>query len=298
MGLLAALLRIAKPENPASAGFFIEVATSLSKGGDTTRAILPARYPAFLYDGRMILRERVRPMDWLRDLASDDFGKVVVTVVGTLVVTVFGAFLAAAKDIFTDWYRRHGHVRYNVMLLSVALDKLIDDCVAISEDEGTEDQSGECRPSVPSPSLTWPAALDWTMIPHDIMYRCLMLPGTIDTAEEVIDFVVMNIASPPDHEEYFEERQHRYAAIGLAAVHLLNRLRDDFNVQYQDRSYRDPQKGFEQRIKRVEKVRLERQEAAAALAMKCNVNTASKHYRAGVAEAKKLTLKADAQTVW
>lgn len=51
-------------------------------------------------------------MDWLKELASDDFGKAVLTVSGTLLITAFGAFIGGAKDIAVDWWKRRRLVKY------------------------------------------------------------------------------------------------------------------------------------------------------------------------------------------
>ena len=68
-------------------------------------------------------------METIKEFAKDDFGKVVITVLGTLIVTGFGVWLGAAKDIFTDWWKRRRQTRYHAMLLAVTLDQLIDDCI-------------------------------------------------------------------------------------------------------------------------------------------------------------------------
>lgn len=198
-------------------------------------------------------------MDWLTAFAKDDFGRVVITVSGTLIVTGFGVWLGAAKDIFTDWWKRRRQTRYHAMLLAVTLDQLIDDCIAVAFDDGYPDSEGVMHPTAPNPKIEWPAQLDWTLIPSDLMYRCLLLPGMIKSAAESASFVSENIASGPDYQEYFEEMHIRFSAIGLSAVHLLDRLKESYDVRYQDREHTNPQKDFEGRIKKVEKSREEQQ---------------------------------------
>ncbi|RFB99335.1 hypothetical protein B5K11_02570 [Rhizobium leguminosarum bv. trifolii] len=194
-------------------------------------------------------------MDWLTAFAKDDFGKAVITVAGTLIVTGFGVWLGAAKDIFTEWWKRRRQTRYHAMLLAVTLDQLIDDCIAVSFDEGYPGAEGVLHNTAPNPKIEWPAQLDWTLIPSDLMYRCLLLPGMIKSAAESASFIADNVAGPPDYEEYFEERQIRFSSIGLSAVHLLNRLKETYDVKYQDREHTDPQRDFEARIERAEKSR-------------------------------------------
>ena len=107
-------------------------------------------------------------METIKEFAKDDFGKVVITVLGTLIVTGFGVWLGAAKDIFTDWWKRRRQTRYHAMLLAVTLDQLIDDCIAVAFDDGYPDTEHVMHPTAPNPKIEWPSALDWTLIPSEI----------------------------------------------------------------------------------------------------------------------------------
>ncbi|OCP07971.1 MULTISPECIES: hypothetical protein [unclassified Ensifer] len=194
-------------------------------------------------------------MDWLTAFAKDDFGKVVITVCGTLLVTLFGVFLGGLKDIFTDWWKRRRLIRYHAMLLATTMDQLIDDCMNVVFDPKHEDDEGVAHATAPTPRIEWPSALDWASIPSDLMYRSLLIPGMIKSAEESASFVAEHVAGPPDYSEYFEELEDRYSKIGLSAVHILNRLRDDYGVEFQEREHHDPQHTFEATIVKIKKSR-------------------------------------------
>jgi hypothetical protein len=190
-------------------------------------------------------------MDWLKEFAKDDFGKAVVTVCGTLLVTAFGAFLGGWKDIFLDWWRRRRTVLYQAMLLSTTLEQLITDCMDNALDKGEPDGEGMLHATSPHPTLEWPKELDWTAIRTDIMHRCLLLPAELKSAREAVGFVSEHISGPPDFEETFDEAAIRYSEVGLSAVHILNRLRDDYGVPLQDR-YRDPFETFNTTIREIQ----------------------------------------------
>lgn len=221
-------------------------------------------------------------MEWLTTFAKDDFGKVAITVAGTLIVTGFGVWLGAAKDIFTDWWKRRRQARYHAMLLAVTLDQLIDDCIAVAFDDGYPDSDGVMYPTAPNPKIEWPTQLDWTLIPSELMYRCLLLPGMIKSAIESARFIVDNIASPPDYQEYFEELQIRFSSIGLSAVHLLHRLQEAYDVKYQDRAHTDPQRDFERRIEKVEKSRAEQHKRKKKHMAEMNLRASDAGYEAAL----------------
>ena len=197
-------------------------------------------------------------MDSLKNFVSDDFGKAIFTVAGTLLVTGFGVWLGAFKELFTDWWRRRRQARYHAMLLAVTLDQLVDDCMTAAFDDGIADQEGERVTTSANPAIVWPDALDWPLLNTEVMYRCLLLPGMVKSALESLAFISENIAGPPDYEEYFDERQLRYAAIGLSAFHLLERIKGDYGLIFESRRKGDLRKSFEQKIEEIE---LDREEA-------------------------------------
>lgn len=62
------------------------------------------------------------------------------------------------------------------------------------------------------------------------MYQLLSLPNEAWEAEKAIQNVVEFEAGPPDYEEYFEERQLRYALLGLKAHELASQLRRKYKI--------------------------------------------------------------------
>ncbi|MGF9567143.1 hypothetical protein AAIH70_26935 [Neorhizobium sp. BT27B] len=219
-------------------------------------------------------------MEWLTKFAATDFGKVLLTAVGTLIITGFGIVIGGAKDIFTDWWKRRRQVRYHAMLLAVTLDQLIDDCTAVAFDDGYPDTDGVQHPTAPNPKIEWPSQLDWTLIPSKMMYRCLLLPGMVKSAEESASFIAENVSCPPDYDEYFEELQDRFSKIGLAAVTILDELKQSYDVEHQDRAHSNPKSDFEGQIKKIEKSRGEEHERQRKFMNEMHVRASDSRYDA------------------
>lgn len=206
-------------------------------------------------------------MEWLKEFAKDDFGKTVFTVFGTLFVTAFGVFIGGAKDIVLDWWKRRRLVNYQAMLVATTLDQLISDCIDLIFDPKHEDEHGVAHGTVPNPTIEWPKDIDWPSIPSDLMYRCLLLPGRIKSAGETASFVAEHASGPPNYSEYFDELEQRFSEIGLQAVHIRNRLKEDYGVHAQDPAY-DPQELFQRTIDKVLASKAEQHERQKAFTAK------------------------------
>ncbi|TXL17451.1 hypothetical protein BMR04_05810, partial [Methylococcaceae bacterium HT3] len=80
------------------------------------------------------------------------------------------------------------------------------------------------EPQVKNPEFK-PRSIDveWESISPKIMYKILVLPIKIKQAIKLIDSTI-EIASPPDYEEIFEERQYQYALLGIEALDIVSSL--------------------------------------------------------------------------
>lgn len=211
-------------------------------------------------------------MEWLKEFAKDDFGKTVLTVFGTLVVTAFGAFLGGVKDIALDWWKRRGFAKYNAMIIATKLDQFIADCVDLTDDPKFTDEQGIVQGTVPNPTLEWPKEIDWPSLPSELMYRCLLLPERARSATEAANFIAANVSGPPDYTEFFEELELRFSEVGLHAVHILQRLKESYGVQSQDRYEKDPKKIFLQTINKVRASKERQSEQQAAMIARMEEN--------------------------
>ena len=205
-------------------------------------------------------------MEWLKEFASDDFGKTVLTVTGTLFVTAFGVFIGGTKDIVLDWWKRRRLVKYQAMLIATILDQFIAECIDLIDDPKFEDEKRVVHGTVPNPKIEWPPEIDWPSIPSELMYRCLLLPARAKAVVESAAFVADNISGPPDYSEYFEELEQGFSEVGIQAVHILNRLKESYGVHSRDDRYTsDPQEIFDDTIKKVLASKEEQQEQQKAL---------------------------------
>lgn len=136
-------------------------------------------------------------MRWLKELYADELGKTLITVGITLLVTAFGAFLGGFKDIFIDWWKRRRTSKYNAMLLATTMETFITDCLDVVSDDGYLMPDGQMHANSKRPSeITYPKELDWPSITPDIMFKCLLLPAEIKSAEASIDFARRLSAAP------------------------------------------------------------------------------------------------------
>lgn len=71
------------------------------------------------------------------------------------------------------------------------------------------------------------------------MYRLLSLPNESETAERCLDGAD-NVATPPDYEEWYEERRVQYSKIGLTAFALTQELRKKYGIPAQEFDYWNP----------------------------------------------------------
>ncbi|PCJ61612.1 MAG: hypothetical protein COA65_01275 [Rhodospirillaceae bacterium] len=147
-----------------------------------------------------------------------------------------GALLTLIKDAWSDMRMRARHARYLSVRIACILDRYVNECVEVVQDDGgQQDQEGCLHPQISLPApLIYPDDVDWKSIDCELMYVLLTLPGEAEAANRSIAFVCSEVAFPPDYEEVFEERQHQYARLGLAASDLAQRLRNVYNIPAQN----------------------------------------------------------------
>lgn len=152
------------------------------------------------------------------------------SVIGTLGVTYVNHRLALLKDREMRREELDKHARYLAIRVVCKLDPFISECCDVVSDDGLSDHEGITRPRVADPTISIPQDVDWRSIRPDLMYRILGLPNEIDVARHSIEFVATEIAGPPDHEEYFEERIIQYGQLGLAALALADEIRETYGI--------------------------------------------------------------------
>ncbi|GFO75183.1 hypothetical protein BPLS_P2244 [Bathymodiolus platifrons methanotrophic gill symbiont] len=147
----------------------------------------------------------------------------------TLISLIVGYCLSAIKDCFFDERKRIKKANYLAIEIVCMLEMFIDGCVKVTMDDGLccgqYNSDGMKESQVKAPEFK-PRSIDveWESISPKIMYKILVLPIKIKHAISLIDFLGLEIASPPDFEEFFEERQYQYALLGIEALDIVSSL--------------------------------------------------------------------------
>lgn len=139
---------------------------------------------------------------------------------------------------------------YLAALVGVGLDRFIDGCIAVTQDDGQPDAEG-FRKSVSATPNFDPSEypVEWRCLPAQLMYKALDFPYSIGFADEAISNAMTFAAMPPDFEEFFEERQSQYAELGIKAMDIAKELRANASVP--EREYHEffqPRAIFEKTI--------------------------------------------------
>ena len=153
-----------------------------------------------------------------------------ITAVSGLGGVWLGALLTAKREASREEIRAAKDVSYLAILVVAHLDLVINGCVDVAGDDGSE-YGGPSRSdgyyiAIKKRPTFEPLSLDveWKCLPADLMYKILNLPYSIAVLDRKIDNAI-EYDSPPMFDDYFWERQHGYAALGLTVVELAHQLR-------------------------------------------------------------------------
>ena len=147
-----------------------------------------------------------------------------------LIGVALGAALAWGKDAWREWRERQRRANYLAIRVICTLDELFDQCVEIARDDGTyrgefnAEGNAEAQTSLPD-GIAFSDDIDWKSIDSSVAYKILSLPNTIMSINGALEFVGYAIASGPHYEEFFDERQYKYASLGLKVHDLAQFLR-------------------------------------------------------------------------
>lgn len=151
-----------------------------------------------------------------------------------LVGVLIGSAISWLQTLWVDKRATKKNARYLAIRVVCILDKYVEDCVDVVKDDGlsygqrTED--GCLEPQVKAPgSPVFPNDVDWKSIDHELMYMILSFPAEVESADRIID-AASDIASPPDFEDWFDERKFRYSQFGLVAYKLSEDLCTKYNI--------------------------------------------------------------------
>lgn len=160
------------------------------------------------------------------------------------------AYVSHRLTSSTENDSRQRRARYLATRVVCILDPFSSRCADIVHDDGLTDHEGISHPRETVPELHFPDDVDWQSIDVTLMYNILSLPNEIDSANASVTFVGDEVASPPDFEEYFDERQYQYARLGLLSLELSDQLRKRYRLPPRDTEAWSPRGLFEKTLKK------------------------------------------------
>ena len=182
---------------------------------------------------------------------------------------LFGVVVGAVLPWFRDAWNNRRQARYLAIRIVCLLDEFLDECTNVVSDDGLSsgqrnaDGCLEAQVSQPK-SLPLPDDVDWRSIDHGLMYEILALPSRIERDNRSISFAGEH-AFAPDYREFFEERQYRYACLGLDVAAIIQSLRSTYGIPEQEMGEWDPVGYLAKEKVKIEKCRSDREKRGAIL---------------------------------
>jgi hypothetical protein len=152
-----------------------------------------------------------------------------------LVGVLIGSLIPFLQTYWMEKRETRKNGRYLAIRIVCVFDKYIEDCVEVVNDDGLSygqrNKDGCLEAQVKAPGApVYPEDVDWKSIDHELMYKILSLPSEVDAAERLIKATV-EIAMPPNYEDWFEERAFWYCQFGLMANTLVDELCTKYEIK-------------------------------------------------------------------
>lgn len=156
-----------------------------------------------------------------------------------LIGVVVGSAISWLQNFLSEKTSIDRHAKYLAVRVAWTLNKYVIECSYVVNDDGYNEYSqrssdGTLEPQVKVPkSPQYPEDVDWRSIDSNLMYELLSFASKVSVADNHIAGTHF-YASPPDYEEFFEERQYQYACLGLKALSLEQELRKTYGLPIED----------------------------------------------------------------
>lgn len=146
-----------------------------------------------------------------------------------------GVIVGFALTTIKDWRKHKATLQNDRYYLSILVASKLDDffcssCAIVSDkgryiqkDDG-HDAYLESQSEIPIFELR-SIDVEWRCLPQQLMFELLTFASQIERANNMIEGAYEYQASPPDFEEFFQERRFQYATLGLKAADLAAELR-------------------------------------------------------------------------
>ncbi len=155
-----------------------------------------------------------------------------------------GAYMTGKREERKEDRQLARESAYLATLVVAYLDRLVDDCLLVSLDDGTHygvpaGDDGLCHEyTTPDPKFSpLELAVDWKALPVELMFDVLNLPYKIGQAEVSVRAIAEH-DGPPEYRDTFLTRQYQYAGIGLDASALARKLRKHAGLPLQKENQR------------------------------------------------------------
>lgn len=180
-----------------------------------------------------------------------------------LVGVILGAVLTVAREWWSQRVKDSKDAAFLAVQVVGQLDRFVAGCASVVSDdglsEGRPDEQGYRRTQVTPPKFEPENfKVEWKSLPLELMFGVLDLPYKIGAANHSIEGAYEYQATPPDFEEFFEERQYQYALLGIEAARLSTALRHHAKLPLRVAKEWDPVGYMLQEKSKIEDFRQER----------------------------------------
>jgi hypothetical protein len=158
--------------------------------------------------------------------------------VGTAFVPWIGSLVARKRS-----------ARYLAIRIVCILDNFTDDCSQIASVWDPEDSSKNLSRSL---GPAYPEDLDWHSINPSLMYDLLSLPTAVERLNRYLSGAADLV---DDYSGYFDDRNYRYARLGIRANSMAERLRVQYKIHEFDPADWSPVHHLKEVVFDVEKTR-------------------------------------------
>lgn len=152
-----------------------------------------------------------------------------------LIGVFIGSIISWLQTYWISKRDQNKNAKYLAIRIVCILDKYLQDCTDVIKDDGlsfgqrTKEGYLKAQVKTPGPPI-FPEDVDWKSIDHELMYKILSFPSDVENGDRIIESAA-NISSPPDFEDWFEERKFHYCKFGLTAYKLAEKLCIEYSIK-------------------------------------------------------------------
>ena len=184
------------------------------------------------------------------------------TAIFGLIGVVVGAFLTIIKEWWFKNREQKKNGEYLAILITSMLERYVAGCAEVVSDDGLyhgQPNSNGDRETHTTPPSFEPLSVqvEWKSLPANLMNDVLSFPLEIESAKAKIDGASEYVATPPDYEEFFEERQYQYALLGIRASKLSALLRTHVSLPTREKGDWNPVEYMQTKLAEIEHERAE-----------------------------------------